>query len=64
MLPLAAHNVIDLGEVCEKMLPQVGGPDAAEDHRGCGVQPLGQPRDVDPAPAVGVQNGKPDDVGF
>ena len=44
------------------MLPQIGGADAAEDNVHGRVDLAGDFGDIDSAPAVGVQNRKPDDI--
>ncbi len=59
VLAFAANHVIDLWEMSEKMFPEEGGANAAEHHGDVGIDLFGHAGDVDPAPSVGVQDGKP-----
>lgn len=61
-LALAEHDVVDLREVLQQVLPEVRGSHAAEHDYDPGIDPLRHPGDLDPAPAVGVQDRKPDDL--
>ncbi len=60
LLALAQDDVVDFREVREQVLPQVGRPHPAENGRDGRVHLFGDPRQLDPTPAVRVQDGKPD----
>jgi hypothetical protein len=47
----------------QEMLPQKGGGDAAENDFYARIDLFGDPGDVDAAPAIGLENGKSDDIG-
>jgi hypothetical protein len=59
VLAFAANHIVDLWKMRQKMFPEEGGTYAAEHHGDVWIDLFCHAGDVDAAPAVGVQDGKP-----
>ena len=60
----AHHRIVDVGKVGEQVMPQEGGADAPHNGVDAGIEFSGHPRNIDGAPAVGMHDGKSDDLGI